>query len=31
MYVPMEAAAATNLTRDRALMLEAYVRIVSIE
>jgi len=31
MYVPMEAAAGTILTRDRALQLEGYARILSIE
>ena len=31
MYVPMEAAARTILTRDRALQLEGYARILSIE
>jgi uncharacterized protein YecT (DUF1311 family) len=31
LYVPMEAAAGTILTRDRALQLEGYARILSIE
>jgi uncharacterized protein YecT (DUF1311 family) len=31
MYVPMEAADATNLTRDRALQLEAYLRVLRID
>jgi hypothetical protein len=31
MYVPMEAAAGTILTRDRALQLEGYARLLSIE
>jgi len=31
MYVPMEASDATNVIRDRALQLEAYVRVLSIE
>jgi uncharacterized protein YecT (DUF1311 family) len=31
MYVPMQAAAVTRLTRDRALQLEAYRRIMMIE
>jgi uncharacterized protein YecT (DUF1311 family) len=31
MYVPMEAAAAVNLTRDRMLQLEAYLRAMRIE
>ncbi len=30
MYVPMQAGAATNITRDRALQLESYLRIISI-
>jgi uncharacterized protein YecT (DUF1311 family) len=31
MYVPMEASDAANVIRDRALQLEAYVRVLSIE
>ncbi|WP_157134736.1 lysozyme inhibitor LprI family protein [Sphingomonas sp. PAMC 26605] len=31
MYVPMEASDTTNVIRDRALQLEAYVRVLSIE
>lgn len=31
MYVPMQAADATNIIRDRALQLEGYVRVMAIE
>ena len=31
MYVPMEAASETAVTRDRALELETYVRVMAIE
>lgn len=31
MYVPMEAASETAVTRDRALELETYVRVTAIE
>jgi uncharacterized protein YecT (DUF1311 family) len=31
MYVPMAASSMTNLTRDRALQLEGYLRVVRIE
>ena len=31
MYVPMEAGAATNVTRDRALQLETCLRVMEIE
>jgi uncharacterized protein YecT (DUF1311 family) len=31
MYVPMQAGAATNVTRDRVLQLESYLRIIAIE
>ena len=31
MYAPMQAGAATNLTRDRALQLESYRRILAID
>ena len=31
MYVPMQAGATTTITRDRALQLENYLRIISIE
>ncbi|TIX90167.1 lysozyme inhibitor LprI family protein [Rhizobium sp. P44RR-XXIV] len=31
MYAPMEADAATDLTRDRALLLESYVRVLDID
>ena len=31
MYVPMAAASATNLVRDRALQLETYLRIMRID
>jgi uncharacterized protein YecT (DUF1311 family) len=31
MFVPMQAGATTNVTRDRALQLETYRRIISIE
>ncbi|QKD04102.1 lysozyme inhibitor LprI family protein [Mesorhizobium loti] len=31
MYVPMQAADATNVIRDRALLLEGYVRVMEID
>jgi uncharacterized protein YecT (DUF1311 family) len=31
MYVPMAASSMTNVTRDRALQLEGYVRVMRIE
>lgn len=31
MYVPMQAGAVTSLTRDRALQLEAYRRVMAID
>jgi uncharacterized protein YecT (DUF1311 family) len=31
MYVPMQAADATNVIRDRALLLEGYVRVMAID
>jgi uncharacterized protein YecT (DUF1311 family) len=31
MYVPMQAADATNVIRDRALLLEGYVRVIAID
>ncbi|QNQ11788.1 lysozyme inhibitor LprI family protein [Sphingomonas alpina] len=31
MYVPMQADSAATLTRDRARLLESYVRVMSIE
>ncbi|WP_137934623.1 lysozyme inhibitor LprI family protein [Mesorhizobium comanense] len=31
MYVPMQASDATNLVRDRALLLEGYVRVMAID
>lgn len=31
MYVPMQAADATNAIRDRAVELEPYVRVMAIE
>jgi hypothetical protein len=31
MYVPMQAAATASATRDRALQLESYRRIIAIE
>jgi len=31
MYVPMQAADTTNVIRDRALLLEGYVRVMAID